>query len=62
MDCTNCSKELTEYEGHGFWNVKPWYKLCIRCLLEKTIPEERPKLKKDIEKSLEKWEIRHRKY
>jgi len=62
MYCADCNKELTEYEAHGFWNVKSWYKLCINCLLEKTIPEERPILKKKIEKSSEKWEIRHLKY
>lgn len=62
MYCTNCNKELTEYEEHGFWNENPWSKLCIPCLLEKTPPEERSSLKKKIEKSLEKWEIRHIKY
>jgi hypothetical protein len=62
MYCANCNKELTEYEAHGFWNENPWLKLCIHCLLEKTPVEQRPILKKKIEKSLEKWEIRHLKY
>jgi hypothetical protein len=57
-----CHKELTEYEEHGFWNVNPYSKLCIPCLLEKTLPEEREKLKREIKLSLEKWEIRHTKY
>jgi hypothetical protein len=62
MDCEKCNKELTEYEEHGFWNVNPYSKLCINCLLEKALPEERDKLKEKIERSLEKWEIRKRKY
>jgi len=62
MDCIKCHKELTEYEEHGFWNINPYAKLCIHCLLKKALPEERTKLKMKIQKSLEKWKVRKIKY
>ena len=62
MECNICDKELTSYEEHGFWNKNPYSKLCIDCLLETTLPDEKEFLVKKIEKSKNIWKRRMRKY
>jgi hypothetical protein len=62
MECRKCNRELTEYEEHGFWNKNPYVKLCINCIIEKTLPENRASMKIKIAKSLEIWETRHWEY
>ena len=62
MECHICNRELTDFEEHGFWNKNPYVKLCIKCKIEKTLPEDRKKLKMKIELSLERWEIRFMEY
>ena len=59
MECNKCNSELTEYEEHGFWNKNPYAKLCISCIIKKTLPEERENMRIKIAKSLERWETRH---
>jgi hypothetical protein len=62
MECHNCNRELTDYEDHGFWNNNPYVKLCINCVIEKTLPRDRKKMKLKIAQSLERWEKRFMEY